>query len=633
MRKPNLEKLLPCILVGLTLLLATFSLNAQEPVSGYIIRIKENKVYIDLTFPKVDIDTKINVIKEGEAFIHPVTKKEIKEEDEIIARLEVSDVKSDYSIARVVPSNALNLLKEGMKITVIQTKEEEKTSDNLFKKSMAIEPLTVSNIQGFLGLYVGDVLTEKMLAEDQFRIIDRQSLGLQIEKYLLNLQTENQVLNTISNGNIDYIISGTMYEPDVSEISSGIPLRNMVKVAGFAAELLTGEDLHVDAISEFVPKQVEMKNLRSVVKVTLKVIDAKTGEIVFLCTEMQEAMGLGEINLEGGVLGGLKLQGGATTFANTITGQATEKALTNLTGYINKFFNGEIGTKTYTGNIISLSAFSKDNKLKIISIEENDSGFTATLNKGSHKKKLFSNLKKGNAFNVYCPKYDTSLISGEVNKSGKDLIGFVTLKGIEHDLSLGKLTLNRTLPFDLIVSDNKLLPKPNHKKITFSIGYNFPIYSETVRNVDLFGFGFGEALEMIFEFDGPVRINLKGLYPLTNFYSLGLGTEIFFDQSLHLEESRERINPILSWYISNEFYLSQGRSCPFIEAGLGSTIYRESTILESTFSYYLGIGYKYYITSNFGIFSSLKLEHLGQTNNYLFHPNIDLLYLTFGFFF
>lgn len=447
----------------LILLLSAFVFIApcysQDDKIGYVLEVRGDKVYLDLKEGDIANGNKVKVVKEGGFFTHPVTGEKIKEDDETIAILEIVDVRSSYSISTAFPKEAISSIQQGQKVSKVDGDDlAVQNQSGIFKKSIAVQPLTVSNIQGYLGIYIGDVLTEQFLKTDIFKVLDRQTLGLQADQIVLSsggVLTDAELLRYSSNKGADYYISGTMYEPDVVELSSGIPLKNIVSVVGGAAEAITGKNLGVSTIAEFVPERTEIKKLKAVVRITLKVIDVSTGEIKFMCTEMQEAIGESEINMEGGLLGGLKVRGGASSFLNTITGKATQVALTNLTNYILGYFNGKITEKTFTGNIVDIKALTSTNYtginsgLKITQLmkkpkpyipgyDKPDTTLVATLNHGHDKK-----IKPKSTINVYYPKYDVSASDGRELSSGLTKIGRIYILKSFDDSSEGRFYLRR----------------------------------------------------------------------------------------------------------------------------------------------------------------------------------------------
>ena len=333
----------------------SFIAYGQNHSVGYIIEKKESRIYTDLGSKITKVGDRFKVIKEGGVFTHPVNGTKIKEEDEIIW-IDIIDVKNDYSVATTKNKSLYDLVKVGMTIYLPDSIDVKSSS---YLKSIVVQPLSVTNVYGYLGLYISDVLEGELLSSNRFRVLDRNSLGIDNKELLESangLLAENDFISSSNLSSTDYIITGTMYEPDVVEISTGVPVKSIVQLVGLAIGSVSRQDISSFLYAtEYLPDKTEIKKLRAVVNISLKLIDAKTGDILFICSEMQEAVGQSEINLEGGFLNGLKVKGGSSSFGNTVSGEATQKCLKNLLNYIFQFLDGNIKSKNYVGNIITLS--------------------------------------------------------------------------------------------------------------------------------------------------------------------------------------------------------------------------------------------------------------------------------------
>lgn len=339
------------LLLVLSLISSHLIFAQNEPQFGYIISIDKDLIYLDLTASNTSLGSTFSVIEEGEFFTHPITGKKIKKKNKILASLEITEVNDDYSVAKAYPASAVNFLEKGMK-THLLTKTESKKYSSL-RKSISVHPLKVTSATGgYLGIYISDLLTENLFSKDQFKVIDRETLGLQMDELALKQDgiSDSQAMGFGRTAGVDYLITGTMHEPDVVEMSTGIPLKGALSLA----ETLTGKNLGSKYVSD-----VKLKKLKAIVKLTLRIVDIRTGEIKFICTEMQQSEGKSDIALEKGFLGGLKVQGGSTAFVNTVTGQAVQKSLNNLSEYVTDYFNGRIADKSFQGNYIELDKTDK----------------------------------------------------------------------------------------------------------------------------------------------------------------------------------------------------------------------------------------------------------------------------------
>ena len=77
-----------------SMLLLSINSFAQRVKSGVILNIEGSKVYVDVTSQSTKVHDVFNVYSECEYFIHPVTKREIKKNQELInKKLEESNLK------------------------------------------------------------------------------------------------------------------------------------------------------------------------------------------------------------------------------------------------------------------------------------------------------------------------------------------------------------------------------------------------------------------------------------------------------------------------------------------------------------------------------------------------------------
>lgn len=434
-------------ILTLTLLIFNVNVIAQEitPVEkGIIIAIEDGKVYLDLNESNTTVGSKYQVIKERGFFTHPVTGEEISRDPEIVAYIEIIDVKPSYSVGSASPRGALSNLEKGMEVFLLEGTQRESRE---FRKSIAVQPMNVSSARGgYLGFYIADLLTEELFNVDKFRVIDRQTLGLQMDEIAITSQgiiDERDAVRIGKTRGVDYLITGTVYEPDVVETSTGVPIKGILG----AAEAISGQRLGADLVSD-----VRVSQLRAIVNITLRVVDVQTGEILFIASEMQQAQGRGQVDLEQGALGGLQLQGGATSFMNTITGQATKTALVNLANYIDRYFEGDINERNFKGNVIDIGQTGtrserrvnrRDarNALIISSVVASPDIFgrktyTVTINKGKKDR-----YRRYRAYSVFEPRYKRSKITDEKELDSYEQIGFVKISILEKNISKGVLTL------------------------------------------------------------------------------------------------------------------------------------------------------------------------------------------------
>ncbi len=197
-----------------------YILSSYSHNTGRILSIDNNNtVYVDLTSAKInDI---YNVYTSRGYFIHPITKKRIDKEPELIGKLKITKIYSNYSEAVAIPSLSIKYMKEGQQITKsendsenIQYNKINQESGNYEKISVIITPAKVNDVvnNGFFGGYVADVLMEQLITNDRIKLIDRSILNEQInESDLQGRYIENK--SSIEKGKISgarYVIRKVM---------------------------------------------------------------------------------------------------------------------------------------------------------------------------------------------------------------------------------------------------------------------------------------------------------------------------------------------------------------------------------------------------------------------------------------
>lgn len=106
-------------------LLGIFSnILGQSSTQGYIIAIEGEHIFIDLKAPNVSVGNILSAFANGEYMIHPVTKKKIKKEDELLAQMRILEIQDGYSVATAIPKDAISKLKPGMKVQLSEISEQ-----------------------------------------------------------------------------------------------------------------------------------------------------------------------------------------------------------------------------------------------------------------------------------------------------------------------------------------------------------------------------------------------------------------------------------------------------------------------------------------------------------------------------
>ncbi len=412
------------IIVALLILFPLTTLvKAQEnSVQGFIISLNGEKVTLDLTKDQVSKGDLIKVVEAGEVIIHPVTGEKIQKNDVLVSNISITEVADSYSVGEAYPPESFEKLKVGMRVYLIS---ESEADQSMIRKYIVVPPMNiVGGPKGQLGSYMSDLLTEELFKLERFRILDRETFDLQ--QFELGLKKDGRETKTTG---VDYLIVGSAFPPDVVVKSTGVPLKGIVNAATGGQAAIVTNNLMSD---------LKVQELVALVKYTLKVIDVSTGEVIFICSEMAKAEGKSQVSLESGVLGGITLNGGATDFKNTVTGKASEIALTNASQYVADFFAGKIKVKNFEGTVIELKKDKKKDKWKDLSIMDvrmaPGGNQLAVVSGGSDNE-----IVKGHSFIITLPAQTVSSITGKKKITGVERVGLVTIQEVDFDASLASI--------------------------------------------------------------------------------------------------------------------------------------------------------------------------------------------------
>lgn len=345
------------ILLLLFIISAFIFKGYAQQIDGYIILIEGNAVYIDKTSPEVKLNDRFDIHGDDEYIIHPITKQKIKKDSKVIGTLTITKLMDKYSIAQCTDTELLKHLKVGMRIYKKSTSEDQtktKTiSDNKSERiPIIITPTEVNDITGigYFGIYVSDMLMEKILQNDKITLLDRSILETQMNE--IDLAGEYIDASTaIKKGNIKgakYAIQVTMQKPDVVNMRTGAPIASVMG----AIQSATNFNLGAQYFSN-----TKVERLKAAVNITARVIDLQTGEVVFMCSGAGTAKGKVQLGLEYGALGGTQINGGIQGFKQTVTGQAIEQAFGYIANGLNKYFGGET-----TERVLSNSGIGNNNE-------------------------------------------------------------------------------------------------------------------------------------------------------------------------------------------------------------------------------------------------------------------------------
>lgn len=345
------------IVLIISMLFACLSVSAQQKTEGYVILVEGDKVYVDFTEKDVTVGSTLEVAGKEEYMIHPVTGEKIRKESEGVDLLKVTAVHSDYSEAVFVNSGkAASSVRPGVKVRRQQTVQlassvaekpavKKQTVSPADRIPIVIAPTEVNDITGigYFGVYVSDMLMEKMMLNDRITLLDRSILEAQLNEIDLAGRYIDAA-TAIEKGKIKgakFAIVVTMQKPDVVNVKTGVPLASVMG----ALQGLTGTNLGAQYFSN-----TSTERLKSAVDISARVIDMETSEVVFMCSGSGKAQGKVQLGLEYGALGGMQVNGGINGFKRTVTGQAIDKAFNIVANSLNSFFNGETTARVVSGS-------------------------------------------------------------------------------------------------------------------------------------------------------------------------------------------------------------------------------------------------------------------------------------------
>lgn len=335
-------------------------LFAQTPTTkGYIMEIEGSSVYLDYNASEVTVGERVQVVSDSKTMIHPITKEKIVKSGELIATLEITEVKSNYSVAgKIFPANALAQLKVGNKVLKIdKTQSTEILKEG--KSTVAIAAATINDVvgPGYFGTYVSDMLMAELLNCSKIKLIDRSLLNAQLDETNLKeagyIRADQAIMKGQISG-IQYMIQVIMQKPDVTNVSTGIPIQSIVSAASAVAQIAGAPSGLADGliIGSKVTSNVKTARLKSAVSITARVVDVQTGEVLFLCSGTGTSEGEGQTELEGGALGGMQINGGIEGFRQTVTGKAIALAYRKIGNSLRSFFDGTTTEKVISNNVL-----------------------------------------------------------------------------------------------------------------------------------------------------------------------------------------------------------------------------------------------------------------------------------------
>jgi len=299
---------------------------------NYIIKLNGESVYIDAGRSQgVFEGMEIPVTEPGEEIIHPVTGKVYREPPKEIARLKVKHVEDDICIAQVTSTEAMSLLKVGQEIDIAAAISQT-------RYSLAVLDFYIPTLkQAVYGNYVADVVVQELSRYKTFRLYERERLNAILSEQqlgvsgLVDSQTAAQLGKIIG---VRYVLFGRVPVFEARQSRSRVPLHGLARVG----EIITGKPMGSGLVSD-----IEVKQMVAKVKLTGRIVDVETGEILCICNGSGNAEGEENVRFIHGVFGGMKQDSGS--FRDSILGEATEHASAMLAAKVAQKFNPQIRIK------------------------------------------------------------------------------------------------------------------------------------------------------------------------------------------------------------------------------------------------------------------------------------------------
>lgn len=188
------------IILSLTLCLSSLLVQGQI-IKGCIISIEDNKAYLDVTAPDVQVGDVLSVYTEGGYIIHPITKKKIQKEGDVLANLEIVDTKSEYSVATISPEGAFQKIEVGMFARMSESASE-------MRRRMKREGLQTSEIENSFSEAPENFSTADEVLEWHFRSTGLDRLeNIPFKSYLIetNITQKNEKGRVLSSAHLTKI--------------------------------------------------------------------------------------------------------------------------------------------------------------------------------------------------------------------------------------------------------------------------------------------------------------------------------------------------------------------------------------------------------------------------------------------
>lgn len=286
-----------------------------------ILSIEGDKVYVDAPDSMVNRGDMLKVLSNAKEFKHPNSGVLIKTDQEVISNLRVTGTFNNYSVCSAFPKVKINSLYDGLEVVLF---DSTNVNLNLINTTAEIKINSSKSTDGFLvnQSYLENVLEKEFLKNGEITLIDNSQI-----------KSENTKPS-------DYIVIASFSYPEITDLSTSVPLKSLLAIG----KEISGIDLGIQLLGNLTKKHLVAR-----VKISLKLINSNTGEVVFLCSEEQVSVGKTAIGIEGAVIAGIPLDRGSSDFEKTLIGKSTKKAYSHAVSNIVSFLKGNIKEKYIYG--------------------------------------------------------------------------------------------------------------------------------------------------------------------------------------------------------------------------------------------------------------------------------------------
>jgi len=344
--------------------------NSQNSV-GYIIKVDEDKVYLNL--PNVKISDIVSIFDNGGYMTDPRTGQSIRTIPETVGQIKIIAVQGKYSVGRIY-GNLANYPQVGMTVrkeTIIKKNDYGETTVMIAPAELNWpkgENALINNMssnEGYIGDYISAALTQHLLESNKIQVVDRSIFGAYQQQVDGMTQQEKGVyekeMDLKNNGTIDpntalengkmsgvrYLVKITLQKPDIVYINNEFPVEGVANA--FMGRRKT-------KVTQYLPANLKTTNVKVSVRIVAHLVDLQTGKELFISNGIGTASGKPQIDLEwsnynnnieysnnndynnSNISAKINNKDKDVDFTQTITGKAIDNALEKIGKELRNYF-------------------------------------------------------------------------------------------------------------------------------------------------------------------------------------------------------------------------------------------------------------------------------------------------------